>query len=273
MQTDTISRRAEAARTAPVLPLVHTPFVSVIVPTYCEAGNVRELVERIDAALRYEYPAYEIILVDDNSGDGIEEEVARLQDERYPVRVIVRRDERGLSTAVLRGFDEALGDVLVCMDADLSHPPEKLPEMIAAATAPETDFVIGSRYVAGGGTDSQWSWFRRWNSRIATWMARPFSTARDPLAGFFALPRDVYQRCSTLDPVGYKIGLELMVKGKCRRIQEIPILFSDRKRGQSKLTITEQMRYLRHLKRLADFKYGTITSLLTFRTAKQTSDK
>ncbi len=240
------------------------PFVSIVVPTYREAANVRELVQRIADALQYEYPTYEIVFVDDNSRDGIDAEVKRLQAERYPVRLIVRTAERGLGTAVMRGFDEALGDVLVCMDADLSHPPEKLPELIARVESPGTEFAIGSRYVRGGGTDSNWSWFRHWNSRVATWLARPFSKAKDPLAGFFAVPRVVFQRCAPLDPVGYKIGLEILVKANCHNVGEVPIQFADRTRGESKLTLAEQFRYLRHLKRLAEFKYRRATPLLLF---------
>lgn len=259
-----LTTRPSAPTTLRQVTLPASPFVSIIVPTYHEAENVRELVIRIADALQYQYPTYEIVLVDDNSNDGIDTEVGRLQDEGHPVRLVVRTDQRGLSTAVMRGFEESLGDILVCMDADLSHPPEKLPELIAAAQSPGTDFAIGSRYVPGGGTDSDWSWFRRWNSRVATWMARPFSTAKDPMAGFFAIPRDVYQRDIPLDPVGYKIGLEILVKKRCCQVREVPIRFADRRRGESKLTLGEQVRYLQHLKRLAEFKYGAALQLLVF---------
>jgi len=197
--------------------------VSVIVPTYQEAANVDELVRRIASALEYAYPAYEVILVDDDSGDGIEHIVRQLQSERFPVRLLVRTEERGLSTAVLHGFRAATGDVLVCMDADLSHPPEKLPSLVEALADDRADFVIGSRYVPGGSTDNEWGWFRWLNSRIATLLARPFSTARDPLAGFFAIGRDQYDQAASLDPVGYKIGLEILVKADCRRVVEVPI--------------------------------------------------
>ena len=241
-----------------------TPFVSIVVPTYREADNICELVTRIHDALAHAYPTYEILLVDDNSQDGIDGQVARLQEQRYPVRLIVRTETRGLSTAVMRGFAEALGDVLVCMDADLSHPPEKLPEMIASVESPDNDFVIGSRYVPGGSTDSQWGLFRWLNSRVATLLARPFSSARDPLAGYFAITRDTYQRSATLDPVGYKIGLEILVKARCRRVAEIPIHFADRKWGESKLSLSEQLRYLHHLQRLAEFKFAMLLQFIRF---------
>jgi dolichol-phosphate mannosyltransferase len=230
------------------------PRVSIIVPTYREAENLTALGERIHAAMRQQDYAYELIIVDDDSRDGTDGAVARLAESGVPIRLIIRRAERGLSTAVIAGFDQAAGDILACMDADLSHPPEVLPEMIAALTTGSADFVIGSRYVAGGGTDQAWGFFRWLNSRLATWLARPFTRARDPMAGFFALQRDTYDAAAPLDPVGYKIGLELIVKCACRRVVEIPIQFADRHRGASKLNWREQLNYLRHLTRLARFK-------------------
>ena len=142
------------------------------------------------------------------------------------------------------------------MDADLSHPPEKIPELVSALNQRQADFVIGSRYVEGGATDQSWGWFRKWNSRVATWLSRPFTSARDPLAGFFAIKRQTYLKAhQILNPVGYKIGLELIVKCRCRNVVEIPIEFTDRVAGSSKLSFKEQLRYLKHLKRLFDFKY------------------
>jgi dolichol-phosphate mannosyltransferase len=118
-----------------------------------------------------------------------------------------------------------------------------------------TELVVASRYVAGGSTDPNWSWYRRWNSRVATWMARPFTSLCDPLAGFFALPRDVFLRAAQCDPVGYKVGLEILVKANCRQVREVPIHFVDRKRGESKLDWRQQVAYLRHLARLADYRF------------------
>src|SRR5262249_32063687 len=123
---------------------------------------------------------------------------------------------------------------------------------------------IGSRYTKGGTTDGDWSFFRKLNSRAATLMARPFCGVSDPLTGYFALPREVFQRAESLNPVGYKIGLELVVKCRCTDIAEIPIHFSDRRFGHSKLSLREQINYLRHLKRLADFKFGGWSQLAQF---------
>jgi dolichol-phosphate mannosyltransferase len=237
-------------------------LVSVIIPTYREADNLPLLVPQITTALR-SWP-HEIIVVDDDSNDGTDQAVSTLREEGHAVHLIVRTDQRGLSSAVLRGFFEAKGHVLVCMDADLSHPTEILPRMIETLEKDQAEFIIGSRYVTGGSTGAEWSWFRRLNSSVATLMARPFCRANDPLAGFFALPRAVLDRAEALSPIGYKIGLELIVKGGCSRIVELPIHFSERRFGRSKLGLRDQMNYLRHLKQLADFKFGAWSQLGQF---------
>lgn len=150
------------------------------------------------------------------------------------------------------------------MDADLSHPPEMLPRMIEMLEQDQLEFVIGSRYVTGGTTDAEWGLFRKLNSKVATLMARPFCRVKDPLSGYFALPRTVFERAKALHPIGYKVGLELLVKCNCSHIAELPIRFSDRRVGESKLGLREQVNYLRHLKRLADFKFGWWSQLSQF---------
>ena len=229
--------------------------VSVIVPTYQEAENIEELVERVSQSFDQLDKLVEIIIVDDASRDGTDQKVKQLQSRGRNVRMIERIDERGLSSAVLRGFDEARGGVLVCMDADLSHPPESLPKLVHELEIDDTEMVVGSRYVTGGTTDESWGFFRHLNSRVATLLARPFTKIKDPMAGFFAIPREVYGRTRDWDPVGYKIGLEILVKAKCRRVREVPIHFTDRRRGESKLSLVQQLNYLRHLGRLGRFKF------------------
>jgi dolichol-phosphate mannosyltransferase len=224
------------------------------VPSYQEAENLPLLVPRITETLA-PWP-HEIIIVDDNSKDGTEQIIATLQKQGHAVRLVLRTDERGLSSAVLRGFSEAKGKLLFCMDADLSHPPEAVSHMVEMLERGEAEFVLGSRYVKGGSTDAEWGFFRMLNSKVATMIARPFCRVNDPLAGFFALPRSVLDRAESLNPIGYKIGLELIVKCGCSRIAELPICFRDRHFGESKLSLREQINYLRHVKRLADFKFG-----------------
>jgi dolichol-phosphate mannosyltransferase len=237
--------------------------LSVVVPTYREAANLGELVPRVFTAMEGAGIDGECLIVDDDSGDGTEEKCQELQRTHPGLRLIVRKGEKGLATAVLRGFAEARGQHLLVMDADLSHPPEKIPELLAASRN-GAEFVIGSRYAPGGRTDETWGWFRRLNSRVATALARPLTHCKDPMAGFFCLPRRVYQACRDLSPVGYKIGLELLVKAGVDQPCEVPIVFTDRKAGESKLGFREQVRYLRHLWRLYRWSFPRQTELLLF---------
>lgn len=235
--------------------------VSVIVPTYKEAQNLPLLLERLEKVRREHRLDMEVLVVDDDSRDGTVELMAR---HAGGARLIVRTADRGLSQSVCEGLARAANEVLVVMDADLSHPPERIPDLLAALAA-GSDFAIGSRYVAGASTAEDWGLLRWLNSRVATLLARPFTAARDPMSGFFALRRDDYRRAAAqLSPIGYKIGLELIVKCGCRRIAEVPIHFANRRYGESKLTLREQLRYLKHLRRLATHRYGSWSQLAQF---------
>ena len=117
------------------------------------------------------------------------------------------------------------------------------------------DFVIGSRYVPGGSTDEGWGPMRWINSKVATALARPLTSLKDPMSGFFSIPKRVYEKAAPLNPIGYKIALELIVKCNCSNIREIPIHFAQRQFGESKLSLAERMNYLRHLSRLLGFKF------------------
>jgi len=244
-----------------------TLSISVIIPTYREVDNLKKLLPLIDEALSGYAPGYEVIIVDDDSRDGTEDAVKALRDAGLPVILHVRRQERGLATAVVYGMTQAKGDVLLCMDADLSHPPERIPDVVEPllqADAP--DFVIGSRFTPGGAVDQSWGWPRRLNSWVATLLCRPLlnMAVRDPMAGFFALPKAVFSRCERLKPVGYKIGLEIMLRCGCRSVREVPITFRDREAGESKLSLREQLNYLKHLSLLYEFRYPAAFSLAAY---------
>jgi dolichol-phosphate mannosyltransferase len=235
--------------------------IDLIVPTFKEAANLPLLIERL-AALRRSYPRpLQLTVVDDDSRDGTVEALETLA---LPwVRLIVRTEARGLSAAVLEGIERTTGELIVVMDADLSHPPEAIPRMLEELHN-GSDFVVGSRYVEGGVTHDDWGLLRWLNSRLATCLARPFTSIKDPMSGFFALRRETFALADPLNPIGYKIGLELMVKCRCSRIAEVPIEFADRIHGESKLSFREQLRYLRHLRRLFMYRYGTSSEVMQF---------
>jgi len=230
-----------------------SPSVSIVVPTFREAEPLPTLIDRVAELRRSAGLDLELLIVDDDSQDGTEALIAA-RSEPW-LELLVRREDRGLSQAVLFGLARARGQALVVMDADSSHPPEVIPEMLAALRD-GADFALGSRYVAGGTTAEGWGLFRYLNSKIATYLARPLTSVTDPMSGFFALPRSVFARAESPSPLGYKIGLELIVRCRCRNVREIPIHFSNREHGESKLTVHQQLLYLRHLARLYRFRFG-----------------
>ncbi len=237
------------------------PSVSVVIPTYREVENIPQLVERLAAVRESSGLDLRVIVMDDDSRDGSEQLIRSLS---LPwLQVVVRAGDRGLSQAVLDGLRRSDGDVLVVMDADLSHPPEAIPRMIDELER-GADAVMGSRFVEGGSTDDDWGVFRRLNSKAATLLARPLTPLKDPMSGFFALRRSTFACGGDFSPIGYKIGLELIIKCRCQKVFEIPIHFSERRRGTSKLSLREQLRYLEHIRRLYVHRYGTWSHLAQF---------
>lgn len=235
--------------------------ISIVVPTYREAGTISAFLERVEAAAPSWGAPMELLVMDDDSGDGIESVIEQCQ--KSWVRLAIRRTDRGLSQAVLAGFDLAQYDILVVMDADLSHPPEVIEQLVHALES-GADMAVGSRYIAGGSTDAAWGFSRWLKSRVATVMARPFARIGDPMSGFFALRRATFEGAHSLNPIGYKIALELIVKCPCQDICEVPINFIDRRQGQSKLGFLEHLKYVQHIRRLAIWRYPNITHLLQF---------
>jgi len=239
-----------------------TPQVSLIIPTINEALNLPELLRQIDAALVGR--PYEAMVIDDGSTDDTPAVCEKLK-QTYPVQLIVRNPPKdGLSGAVLHGFTLAQGEYLVVMDADLQHPPAKIPELIKVLES-GADFALGSRYMPGGSTGQKWGLFRQVNSRVATLLARPFAgQISDPMSGFFALKRSTYLSAQRLTPLGYKIGLELICKCRAQQVREIPIHFAERTAGESKLSLKQQFKYLEHLSRLYDFCFPRLSPMTKF---------
>jgi dolichol-phosphate mannosyltransferase len=227
--------------------------LSVIVPTFNEASNIGELVHRLASLLDPAFGEdYEIIVVDDNSPDRTWELAQRLALEHPRLRVMRRETERGLSSAIVRGWQAARSDILCVIDADLQHPPELVLELYRVI-ASGVDMAVASRHVIGGGV-SDWSFARRVVSRTAQLIGLlilPGIVGRvsDPLSGYFMIRRTAIEAIE-LHPLGYKILIEALARGKFARIAEVPYVFNERARGGSKATAKVYLEYLRHLARL-----------------------
>jgi dolichol-phosphate mannosyltransferase len=235
--------------------------VTIVIPTYHEVLSIPHLVERLKALRESSGLDLDVLLMDDDSRDGSEELVESLV---LPwVKLVTRRANRGLSHAVLDGLMLSTREILVVMDADLSHPPEKIPEMLAALDE-GMEVAVGSRFADGGSTADDWGLLRWLNSRVATLLALPLTTLSDPMSGFFAIRRTTVLAGRDFNPVGYKILLELIIKCRCRRVIDIPIHFDNRRFGESKLSFKEQLKYIQHLRRLYIYKYGTWSHLIQF---------
>ena len=237
--------------------------LSIIIPTFREYNNITVVVSTIASVLGDLDIQYEIIIVDDYSEDGTDSLCANLA-EKYPLRLIQRRDEkRDLSLAVMEGIKASSGKYLVVMDADMSHHPNRIPIMFDSLANNKLDFVIGSRYVDGGSICDAWPFYRRLNSKVATLLTKIFffialnmdqlRHIRDPMSGFFSFNRSKLGKVEDLSPIGFKIGLEILVKGDFSKVGEVPIQFGERLSGSSKLNFKQQLSYLNHLLKL--FRY------------------
>ncbi len=222
-------------------------MLSLIIPTFNERDNIQPLYERVSRALSAE--EYEIIFVDD-SVDETTREIARIAAEDPRVRLLHRR-ERGLSTAVIAGFGAAQGDLVAVMDADLQHPPEILPQMLQAQRQRRADVVVPSRYIAGGSPGGLDGPIRRSLSlggrALAHLMLRESRATSDPMSGYFLATREAVLPLLGSKPKGFKILLELLVRGRVQRTVEVPYSFAERSANQSKLGWKTQVDYLRQL--------------------------
>lgn len=226
--------------------------ISVIVPTLNESGNVRELVEGVLAACSKAGLSPEIIVVDDGSTDGTREIIEEMG-RSLPVRLLPRAAKTGITSAVLDGFSIARSRILGCMDADLSHPPEVVPLLLEPILEGEADMAVGSRYMPGGGV-SEWPLRRQLISRTAGWLSRPLTEVRDPMSGFFFLRREILSG-SILNPRGWKICLEILVKASPGRVIEVPYTFANRAEGSSKMGVGTIGGFLHNLVDLYAFRY------------------
>ena len=203
--------------------------VSIIIPTYNESKNIIQILKSIGENIPRNILT-EAIVIDDNSPDGtgkiVEDYLKNVKKlAGYTIDVIHRTAKNGLSSAILKGIQQARGDTIVVMDSDFSHPPQIIPKLIEAIKQYHWDIVVASRYVKGGNVQD-WPFKRRVLSKIATKIAKKGLGVdiSDPMSGFFAFKKNILQGLK-LDAIGYKFLLEVLVKTRGVSVKEIPYTF------------------------------------------------
>jgi len=227
-------------------------MISLIIPVFNESESLPKLLERIcrlDIAHELE-----IIVLDDSDNELTVQAALSFQD-RLHLTLVHRHGRHGLSASVLKGFDLARSDVLICLDGDGSHPVEKINALAQKIKAGES-MVVASRHVLGGGVAQNWSKPRRWISNFCCFLTSPLTPLKDPMSGFFAISADFYQKVrSKTKPISYKIALELAVKGGLPHISEIPYTFETRKAGSSKVNFPVIAGMVYHILRLYTYRF------------------
>jgi dolichol-phosphate mannosyltransferase len=225
--------------------------LAIVIPTFHEAGNIEELLERLRRSADGLRVPYELIVVDDDSGDGIDSTVGRMSQQDPRIRLLVRKGARGLAGAVIYGWQNTDAGLLGVIDGDLQHPPELLPAMWEALQE-GADVVIGSRYVRPG-RQGEWNIFRRLISRLAIVMTWPLQRTgvrvSDPMSGFFLVRRLCVENVRLHDQ-GFKILLDILVRGRICSVREIPFIFGHRRAGSSKASAQVAIDYCRLLSNL-----------------------
>jgi len=223
-----------------------------VIPTLNEEGNIGTVIDRARLNLDMLDLDYELLVVDDNSSDATRLVVQRYQGSDPRIRLLVRTEARGLSGAVIHGWQHTDANFLGVMDADLQHPPELLASLLAAILN-GTDIAIASRYLSADGTFG-WNPIRRAVSVLSTWMTVPLQKrgirVRDPMSGFFVLRRHCIEGLQ-LQPKGFKLLLEILVRGSIHSVAEIPYHFGLRNAGSSKASWRVGLSYLLLLGRLS----------------------
>jgi dolichol-phosphate mannosyltransferase len=234
---------------------------SLVIPTYNEKENIQKLLIMLKEHFHKNKIDGEVIVVDDNSPDGTGQILEKLKIEYANLKVIHRLGKLGLSSAVIEGFKIAEGDVLGVMDADLSHPIEKINEMYKTFEK-DIDLVIGSRYIRGGRIEG-WNLHRKILSKGATILARIFVNVKDPASGFFMIKKELVLD-KEINPKGFKILLELLIKTNCKNVVEVPITFVNRTLGKSKAGTKEIIYFIRNLLGYLPYKKEVASQFIRF---------
>jgi dolichol-phosphate mannosyltransferase len=226
--------------------------LALVVPTLNEAGNINRLLSQVTDALSGTQYDCEVVVVDDGSTDGTVEQVRQWSKQDPRVRLLMRAGERGLAGAVLYGWSQSRANLLGVIDADLQHPPELLPELLNAAE--QADIAVASRYARSNGVKG-WNVLRAAVSKLSTLAAAPLISKKnlgvtDPMSGFFM----IHRRCIeglTFQTTGFKLLLEILVRGRIRTAKEVAYNFGLRHAGTSKASATVAWHYLHLLGRLS----------------------
>ena len=225
---------------------------ALVVPTLNEAGNIETLLGMVQHALEPLGVNYEIIVVDDGSSDGTAELVQQYAEADRRIRILSRRGERGLAGAVIHGWNHSDAELLGVIDADLQHPPDLLPELLAAI-AEGCDIAIASRYASKDGVRG-WNPLRVAISRASTWATLPLQRkgvrVKDPMSGFFIVRRKAIDGFS-FEAKGFKLLLEILVRAHISSAREIPYRFGRRHAGKSKAGAAVAFHYLQLLGKLS----------------------
>lgn len=228
--------------------------IGLVIPTLNEAGNIVVLLRRLDNVLTTASVDYDLLVVDDESQDGTAGRVREYAEDNPRVRLFVRHGQRGLAGAVLYGWQQTDANLLGVIDADLQHPPELLP-MLLEPLADHADIAIASRYANGNGV-GEWNKLRRLISRFGTIAAVPLQRkelrVKDPLSGFFVVRREAIEGIS-FEPEGFKLLLDILVRGRIQNAVEIPFHFGVRHSGKSKADVKVALQYFALLGKLSRY--------------------
>jgi dolichol-phosphate mannosyltransferase len=227
---------------------------SLVIPTYNEAANIESLCSLLVEVLSKNNIDFEVIIVDDNSPDQTWRVAQAISENERRINVIRRMHKKGLATAVIAGWKSAKGDILGVMDGDLQQPPETIPFLLSKLSENnQVDIVVASRNIKGAMAlrRSAWRSFVSWLGTFMSTLLLPklLTQVSDPMSGFFILRKDVINN-KTLTPLGYKILLEVLAKGRYRKIAEVPYVFAERKKGGSKAGLRQYLLSFFYLLRL-----------------------
>lgn len=217
---------------------------TLVIPTLNEVGNITAALDRAVVALANSTVPWNILVVDDESSDGTPHAVQRYGETNPRVQLVIRKGQRGLAGAITYGWAHTDADVLGVMDADLQHPPEVLPQLLAAITN-GADLAIASRYATSGSVEN-WNWARKTISRVAVAISRPWQRrtvrVKDPMSGFFVVRRECIAGLE-FQPTGFKLLLEILAKARINSVVEVPFTFATRHSGVSKASAMTAVHY------------------------------